>query len=59
MLGKIESRKEKEMTTVEMVEWLYCFKGHEFEQTAGDSEGQGSLMCWTPGGCRSQIQLSD
>ena len=23
---------------------------HEFEQTLGDSEGQGSLACWNPWG---------
>ena len=27
--------------------WLY---GHEFEQTLGDSEGQGSLVCCSPWG---------
>jgi len=26
--------------------------GHEFEQTLGDSEGQGSLACCRPWGCR-------
>ena len=24
--------------------------GHEFEQTLGDSEGQGSLVCYSPWG---------
>ena len=24
-----------------MVEWHHCLNGHEFEQTPGDSEGQG------------------
>ena len=24
--------------------------GHEFEQTPGDSEGQGSLVCYSPRG---------
>ena len=28
-----------------MVEWHHRFKGHEFEQTPGDGEGQGSLAC--------------
>ena len=28
-----------------MVECHHRFNGHEFEQTLGDSEGQGSLMC--------------
>ena len=26
--------------------------GHEFGQTPGDSEGQGSLACYSPWGCR-------
>ena len=25
---------------------------HEFEQTQGDGEGQGSLACCSPGGCK-------
>ena len=31
------------MTEDEMVGWQYRLNGHEFEQTPGDSEGQGSL----------------
>ena len=28
------------------------FNGHEFEQTPGDSEGQGSLVSCSPWGCK-------
>ena len=28
-----------------MVGWPHGLNGHEFEQTLGDSEGQGSLEC--------------
>ena len=28
-----------------MVEWLHRLNGHEFEETLGDSEEQGSLTC--------------
>ena len=31
------------MTEDEMVGWHHCLNGHEFEQTPGDREGQGSL----------------
>ena len=31
-----------------MVEWPHRLKGLEFEQTSGDSEGQGSLACRSP-----------
>ena len=32
----------------EMVGWHHRFDGHEFEQTPGDSEGQGSPACCSP-----------
>ena len=28
------------------------FNGHEFEQTPGDDEGQGSLVCCSPQGLK-------
>ena len=28
-----------------MVGWHHWLSGHEFEQTLGDDEGQGSLVC--------------
>ena len=31
------------MTQDEMVGWHHRLNGHEFEQTPGDNEGQGSL----------------
>ena len=31
-----------------MVGWHRCLNGHEFEQTLGDGEGQGSLACCSP-----------
>ena len=40
------------MTEDEMVGWHHQFKGHEFEQTPGDSKGQGSLACSSPWGCK-------
>ena len=33
-----------------MVGWHHRLNGHEFEQTPGDSEGQGSLVCCSPWG---------
>ena len=33
-----------------MAGWHHQLKGHEFEQTVGDSEGQGSLACCSPWG---------
>ena len=31
-----------------MVGWHHQLNGHESEQTLGDSEGQGSLVCCSP-----------
>ena len=31
-----------------MIGWHHQLSGHEFEQTQGDSEGQGSLVCYSP-----------
>ena len=33
-----------------MVGWHQQSNGHEFEQTLGDSKGQGSLACCSPWG---------
>ena len=40
------------MTENEMVGWQDQLNGHEFEQTLGDGEGQGSLVCCSPWGCK-------
>ena len=37
--------EEKETTEDEMVGWPHGLNGPEFEQTLGDSEKQGSLVC--------------
>ena len=46
MLGKIEGRRIED----EMVGWHHQLNEHEFEQTPGDGEGQGSLACYSPWG---------
>ena len=38
------------MTEDEMGGWHHRHNGHEFEQTQGDSEGQGNLVCCSPWG---------
>ena len=45
-------QEEKEATKDKTVGWHHWLNGHEFEQTLGDSEGQGSLMCCSPCGRR-------
>ena len=38
------------MTEDEMVGWHQRLNGHEFEETLGDDDGQGSLVCCSPWG---------
>jgi len=45
ILGKIKGRRRRGAIGDEMVGWHHRLNGHEFEQTLGDSEGQGSLVC--------------
>ena len=49
-LGKTEGRRRRVQQGNEIVGWHHRFNGHEFEQTLGDSEGQGSLVCCSPWG---------
>ena len=49
MLGK-RRQEEKRAIEDEMVGWPYRHNEPEFEQTPGDSEGQGSLACCSPWG---------
>ena len=44
--------QEKGSTGDEMVGWHHRLNGHEFEQTLGDGEGQGSLVCRSPWSCK-------
>ena len=40
------------MTGDEKIGWHYQLNGHEFEQALGGGEGQGSLVCCSPWGCK-------
>ena len=51
MPGEIEGRR-RGGDRAEMVGWHHWLKGHEFEQTPGDGEGQESLKCGNPWGCK-------
>ena len=45
-----ERRQEKGTTENEIIGWHHQLSGHKFEQTSGDGEGQGSLVCCSPWG---------
>ena len=40
------------MTEDEMAGWHHQLNGRDSEQTPGDSEGQRSLACCSPRGCK-------
>ena len=50
MLGKTEGRRRRGR---QRMRWLDGITdGHEFEQALGDGEGQESLECCSPWGCK-------
>ena len=51
--------QEDKGTEDEMVGWHHWLNGHEFEQTPGDSEGQGSQACTVHGVTKSWTRLSN
>ena len=61
MLGKIGGMEKKGTTEEERVVWHHYMdddghelklNGHEFEQGLGVGNGQGSLACCSPRGCK-------
>ena len=57
LIGKVPDAEkdwgqEKRASEDEMAGWHYHCNGHELEQTLGDGEGQGSLVCCSPWGCK-------
>ena len=47
------------MAEDEMVAWYHRLYGHEFEQTLGAGDGQGSLACYSLWGHKELTRLSD
>ena len=41
-----------------MVAWHHRLDGHEFEQAPGVGDGQGSLECCSPWGCK-ELDMND
>ena len=50
MLGKTEDKRRRGWQRMRWLDNITDSNGHEFEQTPGDSEGQGSLVCYSPWG---------
>ena len=48
MLGKTEGRRSGR----QRMRWHHRLNGHEFEQAPGAGDGQGSLVCCSPWGCK-------
>ena len=50
--GKDWRREKKGTTEGEMVGWHHWLNGREFEQAPGVGDGQRSLACYSPWGCK-------
>ena len=55
MLGKTEGRRRRGQQKMRWLDGITDSNGHEFEQTLGDSEGQGSPACCSPWGSNNNI----
>ena len=59
MLGKTEGRRTRGWERKRWLDGNHWLNGHEFEQTPGDSEGHGILVCCSPWGQRVRQNLKD
>jgi len=55
MLGKSEGRRRPGQ---QRMRCYHQFNGLEFEQAPEDGEGQGSLVCCSPWGCKDRHDLA-
>ena len=55
--GKDRKREEKGVTEDQIVRWHHRLNGHEFEQAPGVGDGQGSLECCSPWGCKESDMI--
>ena len=51
-VGKNWGQEEKQAAEDEMIGWFHSLNAREFEQTQGDSDGQGSLAWCSSWGCK-------
>ena len=51
-------QEEKGMTEDEMFGWHHWLNGHEFEWALGIGDGQGTLACCSPWGCK-ELDMSE
>ena len=52
MLGKVEGRRRRGRQRTRWLDGHPRLSGHKPEQTPGDGERQGSLVCCSPRGCK-------
>ena len=55
--GKDWRQEEKGMTEDDMVGWHHRLNGREFQQASGVGDGQRSLVCCSPWGCKESDML--
>ena len=56
--GKDWGPEEKGATEDEIVGWHHQLNGQDFDQTLGDGDGQGSLVCCSPW-CHKELDTTE
>ena len=51
------SQRQRHKPQYRWLVWHHWLNRHETEQTPGDSEGQGSLACYSPWGCKESDMI--
>ena len=53
MLRKVKGRRRRGQQRLRWLDGITDSReGHEFEQAPGDGKGEGSLVCYSPWGCK-------
>ena len=58
VIEKVEGRRRRGQQRMRRLDGVTQLDGHEFEQSLGVGDGQGSLACCSPWGCK-QLDMTE
>ena len=57
ILGRTEGKRRRGWQRIRRLDGITDSNGDEFEQTPGDSEGKGGLVCCSPWDCKELVMI--